>query len=149
MALATHPHHIFPRSPSYTPSTQPCHHTSRVCFGKTRSSHPFSNVQQEKHLERPTHGKHTGMSAALSAGWLLWEQNHITAHPKPHPVHMELRAQHSTCFTDQRFYTSKGNAALWCPITKTIIFYKCSQQSVYWYIMKYSNKLFKLIVKRN
>lgn len=47
----------FPRSPSYTQSTQPCHQLSRVCFGQTHSSHRFFNVQQEKRLEHPTHGK--------------------------------------------------------------------------------------------
>lgn len=47
-----------------------------------------------------------------------------------------------------RFYTSK-NAVLRCLVTKTITFYKCSQQSIYQHIRKYSDKLCKLIVKIN
>lgn len=151
MPLATHSHHIFHAH----------HHILKVHSRATSSAEfvlakhtlPIDSSMSNRRSAwntQPMGSCDTEVSAALSAGWLLWERNHITTHPKIHPVRLELSAQNSTCFPDQRFYTSKENAALWCPITKkTIISYKCSQQSVYWYIMKYSNKLFKLIVKRN
>lgn len=87
----------FPRSPSYTQSTQPCHQLSRVCFGKTHSSHRFFNIQQEKHLEHPIHGKLWHRDECCTECWVTalgTESHHCTSQNSPRAPGAQCSEQH-------------------------------------------------------